>query len=88
MTSGVDSVFHQHPSFFQFIADCLTSQSSDDFGTLCHSDVALNQTAIHRGGRVISSYAIPSEIDSCSDKLWVITESDRSSTTVLFLGEY
>ncbi|MCC6815990.1 MAG: hypothetical protein IT267_06225 [Saprospiraceae bacterium] len=88
MTSGVDSVCHQHPSFFQFIADCLTSHSSGDFGTLCQSDIATNQAAIQHGGRVFSSYAIPSEIDSCGDKLWVITESDRSSTTVLFPGEY
>ena len=88
MTSGVDSVCHQHPSFFQFIADCLTSHSSGDFGTLCQSDIATNQAAIQHGGRVFSSYTMPSEMVSSGDKLWVITESDRSSTTVLFPGEY
>jgi len=30
-------------------------------------------------GRVFSSYAIPSEIDRCGDKLYVITESGWSS---------
>jgi hypothetical protein len=64
------------------------SPESYDFGTSCQSDIATNQAAIQHGGRVFSSYAIPSEMVSSGDKLWVITESDRSSTTVLFPGEY
>lgn len=70
MTSGVDSVCHQHPSFFQSIADCLISHSIGDFGTLCRSEIATNQSAIQRGGRVFSSYTIPLEMVSCGDKLW------------------
>lgn len=56
--------------------------------TLGQSDFATNQAASQHGGRIFSSYAIPSEMVSCGDKLWVITESGRSSTAVLFPGEF
>jgi hypothetical protein len=88
MTSGVDSVCQHHPAFLQFIASCLTSHSSGDFGSLCDDDIATNQTALRYGGRIFSSYTIPALHDFCGSKLWVITESDRESTTVLFPGEY
>jgi hypothetical protein len=70
------------------LSKIVSAIESGEFGTLSHSYIATNQAATQHGGRVFLSYAIPSEIDSCGDNLWVITESDRSSTTVLFPGEY
>jgi hypothetical protein len=42
----------------------------------------MNDAAVKNGDRLISSYTISGE------KVWVITEADRSLTTVLLPSEY
>lgn len=53
-----------------------------DFGCIDNFDIDTNRAAIEHGDRVLSSYVID------GSKLYVITESDRSHTTVLFANEY
>ena len=55
---------------------------SGDFGDLCDEDKEANNEAIWNEERILSSYKIGDE------KLWVITEADRSSTTILLSNEY
>ncbi len=45
-------------------------------------DQSANAEAIRHGGRVFSSHTLKGE------KVWVITEADRASTTVLLPIEY
>ena len=54
-----------------------------DFGELCEEDRTANVRAIERGGRVFSSYVVGPDT-----KVWVITEADRSVTTLLLPSEY
>jgi len=54
-----------------------------DFGDLCTHDRELNSLAIQLGDRVLSSYLLPTP-----QKVWVITEADRSVTTLLLPEEY
>ena len=62
----------------------LRRHANGDGGDLSDSDRALNATAIVSGNdRVFSAYVMPS-----GDKLWVITEWDRSVTTVLLPVDY
>lgn len=62
-----------------------------DFGCVCEEDKEHNRESIVHGNRILSAYAIdptkPCEGhgDNC---IWVITEADRSSTTVLLPSEY
>lgn len=49
-----------------------------DFGDVDADDRQANEDAIRHGGRVLSSYVLPND-----EKVWVLTESDRSSTCVL-----
>jgi len=56
---------------------------SGDFGELGPEDQEHNRRAITEGGRVMSSYPIDTRT-----KVWVITEADRSVTTVLLPDEY
>ena len=44
--------------------------------------------AINGEDRIFSAYNIPSELDEDQDKIWIITEWDRSATTILFPSEY
>lgn len=53
-----------------------------DWGDVPPEDAAANQASIERGTRILSSYKVASET------VWVITEADRSSTTLLFPSEY
>ena len=53
-----------------------------DWGDLSPHDVAANAHAIQHELRVFSSYKFG------DDKVWVITEADRSSTCILLPDEY
>jgi hypothetical protein len=55
-----------------------------DFGELCTDDLRENERAIEEGLRVFSSYVLP----NTDEKVWCITEWDRSITTLLRPSEY
>jgi hypothetical protein len=63
----------------QFIAKHHAGNWGDD---LCEEDRGLNDAAIHDGSRLISAYTVG------NGKIWIITEADRSSTTLLLPSEY
>ncbi|MCX7292053.1 MAG: hypothetical protein NTY28_13400 [Janthinobacterium sp.] len=60
----------------------LARHQSGDFGSICLDDEQANRVAILHGFRILSAYKISDE------KLWVITEADRSATTLLLPSEY
>lgn len=55
-----------------------------DFGDLCREDVKANQDALKTGARIFSSY----NINGRKERIWIITEADRSLTTLLLPEEY
>jgi len=61
----------------------LQRHASGDWGDLCEEDVQANNDALQHGDRLLSSYVLS---DSC--KVWIITEWDRSVTTILLPSEY
>lgn len=54
-----------------------------DWGDLCAEDKDANEQALQFGGRLFSAYH-----DRKGVKFWIITESDRSATTVLLPDDY
>lgn len=54
-----------------------------DWGDLCPDDKAENELSLKHGLRLMSNYHITD-----SDSLWIITEADRSVTTLLVPSEY
>lgn len=54
-----------------------------DWGDCCPSDAAENELSVEKGFRVFSVYHTSKGV-----KLWVITEADRSATTLLLPEEY
>ena len=62
--------------------DLLMRHVAGDFGELCAEDVAANERAVVEGARIFSAYIVAGE------RLWVITEADRSVTTLLLPSEY
>ncbi|MCX7075809.1 MAG: hypothetical protein NTZ45_03430 [Methylococcales bacterium] len=61
----------------------LQRHATGDWGNLCTDDINANNDALQYGDRLLSSYVLS---DSC--KVWVITEWDRSVTTILLPCEY
>lgn len=54
-----------------------------DWGNLDAHDIAVNNDALKNGGRLLSAYELRD-----STRIWIITEWDRSATTILLPDEY
>jgi hypothetical protein len=54
-----------------------------DWGDVCREDKQENEYSLIHGFRLLSSYHLNS-----GTKVWIITEADRSSTTILLPSEY
>src|SRR5436305_12191746 len=54
-----------------------------DWGELEDDDVRENEFSLEHGSRLLSSYKTRT-----GDQLWIITEADRSRTTLLLPNEY
>jgi hypothetical protein len=62
--------------------DYLARHASGDWGDLCAFDRRQNEIALRDGYRVFSSY------ETTAGRVWIITEADRSVTTILLPEEY
>lgn len=69
-----------------WLTNCLTRHRTGDWGNVCPEDAALNDEALVTGKRIVSCYMAPSDCQFA--KVWIITEADRSATTVLLPEEY
>lgn len=65
------------------IIDLLICHVRGDWGDLSESDRQQNELSVDVGLRLLSSYILPD-----GQTVWVITERDRSATTVLLPGDY
>lgn len=61
----------------------LSRHQTGDFGLVCKDDWKENEFSIKNGFRILSAYKTLNNI-----KVWVITEADRSSSTILLPEEY
>ena len=61
----------------------LTRHVSGDWGELSDEDKAENDFSVANGYRILSSYRTANGV-----KFWIITEWDRSVTTLLLPSEY
>jgi hypothetical protein len=55
----------------------------NDWGEVCPDDWALNDQALDDGDRILSAYKT-----NKGERLWIITEADRSASTFLLPEEY
>ena len=81
-----------HFDFVDFINNCIDRHKKADFGDIEQEDKESNLYALEKEGRVLSVYNLPdtlvNKLELLNDRIWIITEWDRSSTTVLFPSEY
>lgn len=63
--------------------DFLERHQAGDWGELCEEDKRENEFSVRNGFRILSAYRTRNEV-----KIWIITEADRSVTTLLLPHEY
>jgi len=69
-----------HPEDVKFALD---RHSRGDWGELCQSDWKENEISLAQNMRLLSRYK-----DRAGVCFWIITEADRSATTILLPDDY
>lgn len=78
-TRGISEKVARDQSFAKFVAESFGRYMRQDWGDTCKEDWKLNDSAVKNGnGRIVASYG----------NIFIITEWDRSVTTILFKEEY
>jgi hypothetical protein len=65
------------------VCQAIARHAQGDWGEICKEDAEANERALADGGRLFSVYR-----DRRETRFYVITEADRSATTVLLPEEY
>jgi hypothetical protein len=65
------------------LAEFVRRHARGDWGELGVEDWRANDQALRDGSRLLSAYRLPTGV-----RVWVITEWDRSSTTILLPEDY
>lgn len=83
MTAGVSDLIAEDTEFAKFVHNSLRRHASGDWGDLSAGDKKQNDEALKPEIklRLFSAY-------ENRHKIWIITERDRSATTILFPSEY
>ena len=61
----------------------LNRHAAGDWGNVCDEDRAQNEWALNNEARLMSVYE-----SNAGESFWIISEADRSSTTILLPSEY
>jgi hypothetical protein len=61
----------------------LARHANGDWGEVDEHDRRANEHALEHGLRVLSAYTLRT-----GERIWIITEADRSTTTILLPAEY
>ena len=64
-------------------SDFLDRHVRGDWGDVCQEDAEANEQSLKDGTRLLSSYRTKLNV-----KLWIISEADRSSSTILLPSDY
>ena len=85
-TMGVAHDMERDAAFTRFVAGSLARYQRCDWGDVSAADGKANSRAVECGGeRILAAYRYPGREGW---KIWILTEADRSVTTVLYPEEY
>jgi hypothetical protein len=83
VTRGVNDLIATNEEFAKHVLLSLKRHMAGDWGDVCDEDRVTNELALQHCERLFSVYK-----KDGMPKIWVISEWDRSVTTVLFPDEY
>lgn len=82
-TKGVSDLARKDPHFAAFASNSFARHCEGDWGDLDDHDKLMNERALQTDDRILSRYVSPAGV-----AIYIITEWDRSATTILFPEEY
>lgn len=83
MTREINNAVADDVTFSKEVLNSIRKHLNCDWGDLCDEDKNLNNNAIkNKNDRILSAY------NTSKGRIYIITEYDRSYTTVLFSSEY
>ena len=89
MTPGIREIVTRGPEGAGIVRECLERHCRGDWGDLCDDDKQLNQDSLDEEKRTGRSYdSLFSNYETDVGNIYVITECDRSVTTILLPEEY
>ena len=88
MTSGVNDLVAEDEEFSKFVVKSLNRHARRDWGDVDAEDKQTNDQSLKQGLRVLSAYNDDRFPKHGISTIWIITEADRSTTTILFPDEY
>lgn len=82
MTRGIADAMESE-TFTKQVMEAIKKYANCDWGNTCEDDADMNTEAVKTGNdRILAVY------ETCKGNIWIITEWDRSVTTILFPSEY
>ena len=82
VTPGIYGAMNASNKFTDEIIHAMSLFCLGNWGRMSEEDKEINELALREGGRLMGVYK------TCKGKIWIITEADRSVTTILFPDEY
>lgn len=82
ITKGVWALMETRSLYKDFVINCLERHSEGDWGEVSEKDWKANDKAAKRFKKVTSIYR------DFGTEIWIITEGDRSTTTILYPEEF
>ena len=88
MTRRVNDLVADDEEFNKFVVKSLNRHAKGDWGDVDDEDKQTNDYSLKAGMRVLSAYNDDRFPKHGIATMWIITEADRSATTILFPDEY
>ena len=88
MTRGVNDLVAENEVFARFVTESLSRHVKGDWGDVDDEDKQTNDASLKQGMRLLSAYNDDRFPKHGISTIWIITEWDRSATTILFPDEY
>lgn len=81
-TVGINNQIAENSRFSKDVLKAIKRHRNLDWGEMDAEDKQQNDNAVKENLRIFSAY------NTCRGRIWIITEADRSATTILFPDEY
>lgn len=86
MTAAVNNLIADDIGFAKHVTHSFDRYRTKDWGDLAEDDRKMNDGALRTGeDRILAAYKHPTHPEW---RIWIITEWDRSYTTILFPSDY
>lgn len=82
MSQGIEDLINEDSVYKLEVDKCLNRHNNGDWGCVSKEDAIINNTAVEIEEQIMSMYS------TSEGRILIITEYDRSVTTVLFPSEY